>query len=71
MDKTVRVFDSFESADEADLDEWLALSGEERLRIGEELRREAFVGGEHGLRRVLRFAEREEGALHGRGRGRL
>jgi hypothetical protein len=59
MKPLVRVFRSHEDADDADLSEWLALTGDERLRIGEELRREASGADEPGLRRVLRVAERE------------
>jgi hypothetical protein len=56
----MRVFESPEAADEADLDEWLALSPEERVRIGEAMREEAFPSHEPGLQRVLRIVERSE-----------
>lgn len=56
----LRLFDSFEAADEADLDEWLALTPEERMRIGEELRLEAFGSAPQGLARVLELADHEE-----------
>lgn len=59
MDRVVRKYESFESADAADLEEWLALSGDERLRIGEAMRLEAFGIVQPGLQRVLRVAERE------------
>ena len=59
MDRIVRRFDSFEAADAADLDEWLALTGDERLRIGEGMRMEAFGIVQPGLQRLLRVAERE------------
>lgn len=59
MDRVIRKYESFESADDADLDEWLALSGDERLRIGEEMRQEAFGIVQPGLQRALRVAERE------------
>jgi hypothetical protein len=59
MERVIRVFQDCASADRADLEEWLALSGDERLRIGEELRQEAYPTDEPGLRRVLRVVERE------------
>ncbi|MBI5849685.1 MAG: hypothetical protein HZB39_01385 [Planctomycetes bacterium] len=61
IERVVRVFRSFEEAEAADLDEWMALSGDERLAIGEELSREAYGDGEPGLRRVLSIAERSGG----------
>lgn len=57
MEKEIRAFRNFREAEEADLEEWLALSGEERLLIGESMRQEAYGGGEQGLRRVLRVVE--------------
>ncbi|MBI3268130.1 MAG: hypothetical protein HYZ53_03845 [Planctomycetes bacterium] len=57
MKRVVRVFDDFAAADAADLDDWLALSGEERMRIGEGMRMEAFGVVEPGLQRVLRVVE--------------
>ena len=57
MERVVRVARSFAEAEELDLDEWLLLSGDERLRIGEELRKEAFGSDERGLQRVLQVAE--------------
>ncbi|MEK7866184.1 MAG: hypothetical protein AAB434_05830 [Planctomycetota bacterium] len=60
IEKTVRVFRDFASAETADLDEWMALSGEERLAIGESLRLEAFGAVPPRLERVLVVAEREE-----------
>lgn len=59
MERVVRVFESFAAADDADLDEWLELTPEERLRIGESLREEAFPEHEPGLQRVLRHVERQ------------
>jgi hypothetical protein len=47
------VFDRFEEAEEADLADWLALSPEERLRIGESMRREVFPDGEAPMVRCL------------------
>ncbi len=38
----VRLFSSLAEAEEADLREWLALSGDERLWIGEKMREDAF-----------------------------
>ena len=64
MERVLRLYDSFEDASQADLEEWLALDGNERLAIGEQLREEAFDGGSSGLQRVLRFVEREERELH-------
>jgi hypothetical protein len=49
----IRVFDRFEEAEEADLADWLALSPEERLRIGESMRREVFPDGEAPMVRCL------------------
>lgn len=61
IEPVVRVFRSFAEAEEADLAEWLALSGDQRMAIGEELSREAYRDGEQGLRRVLSVAERSDG----------
>lgn len=58
MERIVRVFTSFAAADDADLEEWLELTPEERVRIGEDLREEAFPKHEPGLQRVLRLVER-------------
>jgi hypothetical protein len=58
MQRVLRVFESFEAAEAADLDEWLALAPEERMRIGEAMRAEAFGEHEPGLQRVLRVVER-------------
>ena len=60
MERVVRVFSSFAEADEADLREWAALSGDERVRIGEEMSVEAYGSDEPRLRRVLRVVECEE-----------
>lgn len=60
LDRVLRQFASFAEAEEADLTEWLALTGDERLRIGEQMREEAFGRGRRGLQRVLAVAERQE-----------
>ncbi|PRQ09636.1 hypothetical protein [Enhygromyxa salina] len=50
----LRIAESFEVAEKIDLDDWLALTGRERLEIGEQMRREAWPYlanyAEHGLR---------------------
>jgi hypothetical protein len=53
----LRVFDRFEDAESADLDEWLALSGEERLGIGESMRLECFPEGALPFERILSLRE--------------
>lgn len=60
LERVVHVAKSFAEAAEIDLDQWLELSGNERLRIGEAMRSEAFGNHEPGLSRVLRVAERQE-----------
>jgi hypothetical protein len=60
LERVLRVCRSFAEADAVDLDQWLELSGDERLRIGEAMRAEAFGDHEPGLSRVLRVAERQE-----------
>jgi hypothetical protein len=60
MERVLRVFSSFEQAEEADLDEWLALTPEERVMVGEAMREEAFPQHEPGLQRVLRVVERSQ-----------
>ena len=60
MDHSVRTFESFEEAESADIAEWLALSGTERLRIGEAMREECFPDYEPGLQRVLCLVERDD-----------
>jgi hypothetical protein len=60
MQRVVRLCRSFAEASEVDLDQWLDLSGDERLRIGEAMRQEAFGSDESGLPRILRVAERQE-----------
>jgi len=60
VEKTVRVFSDPSAAEEADLDEWLALSPAERLMIGEELRLEAYGNPAQGLARVLELVDHEE-----------
>jgi hypothetical protein len=61
LERVVRTCRDFAAAAEVDLAEWLELSGNERLAIGEAMRKEVFGGDEQRLRRVLRIAEREEG----------
>ena len=61
IERVLKICRSFEEADQEDLDQWLELTGDERLRIGEEMRAELAGPDEPGLRRVLRVAEREEG----------
>jgi hypothetical protein len=61
MERVLRVFESFQAAEEADLYEWLALSPEERLMIGEAMRLEGCESDESGLQRVLRVVERSKG----------
>jgi hypothetical protein len=53
VERVVRVFEHFEDAEAADLADWLALSGEDRLRIGEEMSREAFADGAATLVRCV------------------
>jgi hypothetical protein len=55
--REVRVVENFEIAEDIDLDDWLALSGRERLEIGEQMRREAWPNGEQRLCRLLRVVE--------------
>jgi hypothetical protein len=55
MDRVVRQCRSFEEADAVDLADWLALSADERLRIGEELRKTAFADGDAPFERVIAF----------------
>lgn len=57
MERVLRIAESFEVAEKIDLDEWLALTGRERLEIGEQMRREAWPNREPGLRRLLRVVE--------------
>ncbi|MCA9685557.1 MAG: hypothetical protein KC457_25490 [Myxococcales bacterium] len=57
MERILRVAENFEVAETIDLDDWLALSGRERLEIGERMRREAWPNSERGLRRLLRVVE--------------
>jgi len=59
MERVIRVFQTFEEAESEDLREWLRLSGDERLAIGEQMRGEDFKTDERGFRRVLRVAERQ------------
>jgi hypothetical protein len=53
VERIVRVFERFEDAETADLADWLELSPEERLRIGESMRREVFPGGDAPMVRCL------------------
>jgi|SoiMethySBSTD1v2_1073268.scaffolds.fasta_scaffold556182_2 hypothetical protein len=61
MERTIRVCADFAEAEKVDIDQWLELSGDERVRIGEQMRREAWEPDEQGLRRVLRVAEHPRG----------
>jgi hypothetical protein len=64
MERILRIAETYEVAEEIDLDDWLALSGSERLEIGERMRQEMWpdrpsreAGGVHherGLQRLLR-----------------
>ena len=58
VERVLQVFESFEEAEEADLEQWLALSGRERVMAGEALREQAFPNNEPGLQRVLQVVER-------------
>jgi hypothetical protein len=60
MEKVVQVFDTFEEAEAADLEQWLAVPGRERMMMGEALREEAFSNHEPGLQRVLQVVERTQ-----------
>lgn len=57
VDRVLRVAHSFEEAEAIDLDQWLELSGEQRMRIGEQMRQEVFGTHEQRLERVLRVAQ--------------
>ncbi len=61
MERSIRTFASFGEAETADLQEWMALTGSERLRIGEAMREECFPDHEPGLQRVLCLVEHEKG----------
>lgn len=62
VDKVITVCQGFEEAARVDLEQWMALSGSERLLAGEALREEwAERDGEPGFRRILRLAQRSEG----------
>jgi hypothetical protein len=60
MERILRIAETYEVAEEIDLDDWLALSGAERLEIGERMRQEMWpdrepkVHHERGLQRLLR-----------------
>jgi hypothetical protein len=58
LEKIIQVFDSFEEAEAADLEQWLAIPARERMMLGEALREEAFPDHEPGLQRVLQVVER-------------
>jgi len=55
MERVVHQCRSFEEADAIDFADWLTLSGDERLRIGEELRMSAFEHGNEKMERVIAF----------------
>jgi hypothetical protein len=57
MDRVIRVAQSFEEAEAIDLDQWLELSGEQRMHIGEQMRQEVFGAHDQRLERILRVAE--------------
>ncbi len=57
LESVVRVFPDFQAAEEADLADWLAIPGNERMRIGEGMRMEVFGVVEPGLQRVLQVAD--------------
>ena len=57
MDRVLRVARTFQEAEEIDLEQWLELSGEQRMRIGEQMRQEVFGSHEQRLERILRVAE--------------
>ncbi|MGA7722225.1 MAG: hypothetical protein WCA84_13730 [Ignavibacteriaceae bacterium] len=40
IEKTVKIFKSFKEQEEADLEYWQKISGEEKMRIVEEMRKE-------------------------------
>ena len=62
MQKTVRVFDSFEEADTADARERAAMSPQERVDIFFELRERAHPDAfKQGFARVYRVLELERG----------
>ena len=63
MERIIRVFDSMETAERADLEEWLLLTGEEPLAIAETLRREMLGAGHSRLQRVLRVLDRTSGQI--------
>jgi hypothetical protein len=54
------MFDTFEDAEAADLEQWLAVPARERMMLGEALREEAFPDHEPGLQRILQVVERSE-----------
>jgi hypothetical protein len=60
MELVVHQCRNFEEADAIDLADWLALSADERLRIGEELRRTAFEHGDAKIERVVTFRSLDE-----------
>ena len=57
VERVLRIAETYEVAEEIDLRDWLALSGRERLEIGERMRREAWPDHEPGLQRLLRVVE--------------
>lgn len=58
MERTVRVFNSFQEADEADDREYAAMTPEERLKIGIHLREIIYGdGAEQRLARVYRVVK--------------
>jgi hypothetical protein len=61
MERILRIAETYEVAEEIDLDDWLALSGSERLEIGERMRQEMWPDRERGLQRLLRVVEPTRG----------
>jgi hypothetical protein len=57
MERELLICGSYDEAEEVDLDDWLSLSGEQRLEIGERMREECWPNRERGLSRVLRVAQ--------------
>lgn len=61
MEKKVRIFSSFEEADEADARDYMAMTPEQRIQIVIELRdRRHPDAAKQGLARVCRVIKREQ-----------
>ena len=62
MDRKVRYFGSFESAEAADIDEDLAMSPEQRVAIVLELQARIYPdAAQQGFARVYRITKRQQG----------